>query len=527
MKKVIISAIIAVVAGYTVNYAAIINIPADFLTIQEGIDSSIDGDTVLVQPGTYVENINFNGHNIVLASMYLMTEDTTYIEETVIDGDSSGSVIRFENDEDSTAVLMGFTVRNGYNEHGGGIYCHMSNPHIIKNLITSNLSPDGAGIYCWNAGPTIIENVITGNTTWFFGGYGGGIKCHGDSTPVIINNSIVGNQAVNGGGISCDGNALILGNKIIGNFAMGFEFWGSGGGINCSNSSAIISRNTINNNFAGFGGGLSCYSSDLSVMSNVFHGNSALSAFEPGIGGGIYCYESNPVIMNSSFIGNKADLSGGGIFCALVSNPVITNTIFWGDSASYSPEIDFDDSSSPSFRYCDIQGGWGGQGNIDTDPLFRDPENGDFHLMSTECGDPYDSPCIDTGSPAILDSLLDCSWGLGAILSDMGAYGGGDSVTIGIDNFVDLLPERLTLLQNHPNPFNSFTTIHYSLPEPSDVHIEIFDLLGQRVDVLFDGYKPAGLHSLDWNADDFPSGVYFTRLKSGDKSQNIKMVLLK
>ena len=81
------------------TFSQIINIPADYQTIQQGIDAAIDGDTVLVDTGTYFENINYNGKNITVASYYLTTLDTSYISQTIIDGDSAGSVVRFENDE--------------------------------------------------------------------------------------------------------------------------------------------------------------------------------------------------------------------------------------------------------------------------------------------------------------------------------------------------------------------------------------------------------------------------------------------
>jgi hypothetical protein len=222
-----------------------------------------------------------------------------------------------------------------------------------------------------------------------------------------------------------------------------------------------------------------------------------------------------------------ADLSGGGIYCSLVSNPVIINTILWGDIAAYEPQIDFDDSSSPNISYSNIQGGWSGEGNIDVDPLLRNPENGDFHLMSTECGDPYDSPCIDAGDPSIEDILLDCQWGLGTEISDMGAYGGGESVMVGIDDYVVDIPDKFALLQNYPNPFNTSTAIRYSLPEQSDVRIEIYNILGQRVSTLFDGHKQAGYHAVTWQADHYPSGIYFTRLEAGHRSESIKILLLK
>ena len=70
-----------------------------FASIQKAIDSSKDGETVLVLPGTYKENINYNGKNITVASKYLTTEDKSYIESTIIDGDEKGSVVTFENGE--------------------------------------------------------------------------------------------------------------------------------------------------------------------------------------------------------------------------------------------------------------------------------------------------------------------------------------------------------------------------------------------------------------------------------------------
>jgi len=66
--------------------ATIINIPSEYLTIQQGIDASLVADTVLVQPGTYIENINYNGKNITVASLFLTSADTSYISQTIIDG---------------------------------------------------------------------------------------------------------------------------------------------------------------------------------------------------------------------------------------------------------------------------------------------------------------------------------------------------------------------------------------------------------------------------------------------------------
>jgi len=137
----------------------IINIPDDYPTIQQGIDVSVEGDTVLVQPGTYIENINYNGKNIVVGSLFLTTQDTSYISQTIIDGNYNGSVVTFVSGEDSTAVLTGFTITNGcFSGSGGGIYCSSSSPSISNNTISSN---DDHGIYCSSySSPTILNNIL-------------------------------------------------------------------------------------------------------------------------------------------------------------------------------------------------------------------------------------------------------------------------------------------------------------------------------------------------------------------------------
>ena len=103
-----------------IAFADTINVPGDQPTIQAGIDASFDGDIVLVQPGTYVENINFNGKAITLGSLFYTTQDTIYISQTIIDGNQNGSVVIFENEEDSNSVITGFTITNGLADYGGG-----------------------------------------------------------------------------------------------------------------------------------------------------------------------------------------------------------------------------------------------------------------------------------------------------------------------------------------------------------------------------------------------------------------------
>ena len=197
-----------------------------FASIQYAINSAGHGDTVLVQPGAYYENINYNRKNIVLGSLFLTTLDTSYISQTVIDGESSGSVVTFENGEDSTAVLSGFTIINGSADRGGGIYCHNSSPSMENVTINGNTATDcgggimcnisspnlenatvsgnsaemGGGIFCAESSPSLTNVIVSGNSSL---GHGGGIACHNNSNPDLVNVTISKNTSDWGGGIAC------------------------------------------------------------------------------------------------------------------------------------------------------------------------------------------------------------------------------------------------------------------------------------------------------------------------------------
>jgi len=95
------------------------------------------------------------------------------------------------------------------------------------------------------------------------------------------------------------------------------------------------------------------------------------------------------------------------------------------------------------------------------------------------------------------------------------------------DEFVSDLPQQFKLLQNYPNPFNAVTTIDYQLPRHSQVRLEIYNLLGQRIEMLVDEQQEAGYRSASWRASEVGSGIYFVRLQAGDKSLSRKMLLIK
>jgi len=96
----------------------------------------------------------------------------------------------------------------------------------------------------------------------------------------------------------------------------------------------------------------------------------------------------------------------------------------------------------------------------------------------------------------------------------------------------DQLPYRFELAQNYPNPFNPVTTIEYSVPSRTDVTIEIFNVLGQKVRTLVNETKSAGSDRIEWNGTDdagkpVSTGVYLYRFQAGDVVQTKKMLLIK
>jgi len=439
-----------------------------YRTISHSVDEAYTGDTVLVANGIYSENVDVTARYIRLFSNYAFSRDTMDIYNTVIDGGSDSTTVVFSNCEGISAVT-GFTIRNGSGWFGGGLFVNYSDILISHNIIEDNISDAaGGGICCYHGIPTIENNLIRNNMA--------------------------------------DG----------------------GGGIRCYYSKAVIRYNILYNNDAVTGGGL--YTSNLGEVSaihnNIFCMNSGYR------GGGYECFGTAATLNNNIFYGNVSTTEGGAVFCHF-SSPEIINTILWADSAATGgDEIYADTASFPVITYCDVQGGWQGIGNIDSDPLFRDPAGGDFHLMSTACGDSVDSPCIDAGHPDSIDIVLGCRFGLGGPRVDMGAHGGnnGDWVTgIGGDGYSDseILPEIISLSQNYPNPFNAATTIKFILPESGKVKLTVFDVLGRRVQTLINDYKNAGIQSVIFDSSSLSSGVYFYRLEAGGMIETKRMVLLK
>ena len=89
------------------------------------------------------------------------------------------------------------------------------------------------------------------------------------------------------------------------------------------------------------------------------------------------------------------------------------------------------------------------------------------------------------------------------------------------------VPDEFEITESYPNPFNAQTVICYTLPQSEKIKLVVYNVLGQPVDILFDGWHNAGRYQMTWNADNCPSGIYFVHLENSCQSQSIKVVLLK
>ncbi len=368
-----------------------------YCSIQTAIVNAVDTDEIVVAPGTYFEIVDFLGKAIWLHS-------SNGPEATIIDALFTGSVVTCDSGEGPDSVLQAFTIKRGYNDYGGGMRNDGTSPIVIDciffaNIVEAIVDGLGGGMFNFGGSPTVINCTFDSN---FAGGINGGVgggMYNEDSSPTIIGCRFTRNNV-----------PLTV---------------AAGGGMYNNNSYPIIINCLFDANVSTFAGGML---------------NTA----------------SSPTMINCTFAGNDfgAMISGNN------SSPTITNCIFWANEGF---QIFDGILAVTTVSYSDVQGGWFGAGsnNIDVDPLFVDPDNGDYRLSAG-------SPCIDAGdntavpetvttdldgNPRFVDDPDTVDSGDGAPpVVDMGAYefqptacpwdcGGDNDGNVGINDFLALLAQ--------------------------------------------------------------------------------------
>jgi hypothetical protein len=294
--------------------------------LQRVIDEASDGDTVLVNPGTYQGHLNYDGKSITVRS-------TKGPAVTTLAGTHKSSVVIFESGETSDAVLQGMTVEKGYNLYdGGGIYiAGGASPTIRDDVIRRNVGcGGGAGIFVWYGAPLITDNTIKGNVGGSYAGCGGGGLDGGgvlaqDSDPTIVGNTIVDNTMDAGAGIAVTyGSALIEDNVIEGN-----NNGGSGGSSGIELYSTAAGTEVIQNLVINEGTG--SQSSEVRVASDSPVALVSNTIFAAADDYGVWVDDSSspPDLINNIIEGDQVPLGCGSTYTV---NPYLSHNDVWGPS---------------------------------------------------------------------------------------------------------------------------------------------------------------------------------------------------
>ncbi len=384
----------------------VIKVPAGQPTIQAGIDAANTGDTVLVAPGTYLENIDFMGKAIIVTS-------SDGAAKTILDGSQGQKpAVFFTHSETRASTLSGFTVQNGGAEADyatrGGILIDNAAPTLLSNIITRNHC---YGVWVRASSPllqdNVISNTLSAGSCTFAGGSGvwledslavtSGLRMHPQFFRNTFENNTQSGQE-NSGGNGGAGIAVWSGSPIIQNniFRNNRTFAGTGGGINVvvDGDGVTILHNLIYGNEAGCGGGGLAFHFgsnggpgpiDDFVENNTIVGNttSGVCGFaDHGPASQIYLWRSSSrrVFVNNIIVGTS-------------SNPAITDDTTFDNAPVGLNIFDHNLIYNPQGKLVggNLVDPTGTFGNISVDPQFLNQAANDFHL-------PLGSPAIDTGN---------------------------------------------------------------------------------------------------------------------------------
>ncbi|HEX5282490.1 MAG TPA: Ig-like domain repeat protein [Bryocella sp.] len=380
-----------------------------YTTIQSGIDAAANGDTVLVAPGTYNENIDFKGKAITVTS-------SGGAAVTTIDGGNKPGVatVVFKTKETSTSTISNFTIRGGGDTifngaSDGGVFVSAASPTIQNNTITAN--------YCHNidvefGDATILKNEVSGvlqnnqgsGTDESYCTFGSGVHLQGTggsgTQSSIVGNIIENNLTGSGINIWAAQNVLIS-NNIIRNNTSGDP----GSAFTSANSAGtVLFQNLIYQNTSNCGGALGFMDNgDAANPSILIANNTIVDNVTPQTTGGSECTPISQIYPNPYSYGESGPgaVFVNNIISGSTSYPAVNCSWFGAPSESLQPTFENNilyNAGGPFFgSHCvDVSGKYN---NIVADPQFVSPSTGDYHLKFT-------SPGIDAGQNSALQTIL-------------------------------------------------------------------------------------------------------------------------
>jgi len=485
IKNLFSTSALLVTGIVTFAFSDIIHVPDAFETIRSGINAASDNDTVLVAPGEYFENIELDGKTLTLASRFLTTGDTSYISQTIIDGNDSGQVIYVDENVGPQTTITGLTIRNA----NDGIACD-ARINILYNRFTDckdaiDYEENSGGLCAYNVFELnkddaidlddFVDIVIEGNIIRNNEDDGIEIRLHKYSGPLLT--------------------CIIRNNIITGNDEDGIQFIDY---EDISDRVFYIERNVISHNEMV---GLGCMSDG-----NTTENYEGAAIPEP-----IY-------VFNNTFVNNNYGITGG-------ANLVALNNILLNHTGTAAKNV----KGNSILSYCAF---WGNGTDVDSSNVLSPLVNAD-PLLDKDYRLTAESPCLDHGAALFVwqgDTVLNFSNNdYVGTAPDIGAFEFDNSPSK-VQGDIHT-PRKPDLYQNYPNPFNPATNIRYFVPTTSVVKMDIYDITGRYVSTLADGFSSPGTYSINWTAKDaagrpLPSGLYFCRLRAGSFIKTIKLILI-
>ena len=374
---IFIGCFVLVTPGYVSG--TVVYVPADYPTIQAAIDAVFHGDTVMVSDGTYQgsENtdLSFHGKGVTLVG-------ENGPDAVTIDCEGYERGFIFQTHETDKTQVVGFTITNGFSDYGGAAVISYASPKFINCRFGNNhVNTGGGAVVCENSSASFTGCIFEENevNNWE-NGVGGAMYCYQStmliSNCVFLNNQVPDSDEAVGGAIYCGfGSNLTISNcAMIGNRAEG-SLVASGGAI------SSIGSLTLTN----------CLFAD-----NVSYFN----------GSAVYCEDNLATITNCTFSGNHTVFFSGGALGVYGAAVTLSNSILWGNT----PDEVYNYYGTVNISSSDIQGGWAGSGNIDSNPQFVSTALAPYCLSQVAAGQSMDSPCLDSGGMAASEICFSLPW---------------------------------------------------------------------------------------------------------------------
>jgi predicted outer membrane repeat protein len=474
---------------------------------------------------------------------------------------------------------------NSASAQGGGMFNNRSNPTLTGVIFSENTAVDGGGMINNNSNPVLNDVNFQDNRAI---SRGGGMYNAG-SSPVLRNVMISGNRVsgIGGGMYNENSTVTLTGSVFLGNYAD--ESQGSGGGMYNKESIINITNVTFSGNRAAIGAAMYNIENSNLTLSNViiwnnlaennsaspfasmFNGSSSVSTVTYsliansggsgdnwndaiGVDGGnnidgdpMFVHTPDPLDAPAS-TGDVRLLPGSPAINA--GDPDTDLTLFSADNGlpvdhDGNPRVRQDRIDMGAYEYQELAApqlvspadGEEIDGDSVTLRWYSVTDADSYYVQVSLSGESFEEPHFTaiTSDTLIVVSYLDPQtnlyWRVKAhnnnIFSDWSDVRCFVTTTTTSALLRGGLPTEYLLHQNYPNPFNPSTVIRYEIPAETYVLLEVYNILGQRVALLVDGYQQAGYYTVHFHAEHLTSGTYFYRVTAGDFTAVRKFMLVR